>query len=102
MNNDYTVQFKSQYYQFSETQPTTVYKKDQITVEEHLNGEIKLSLRNHYLNYVRLPERPKKQTNITLSALTVKKQSGWIPPANHPWRSQFLFTKKQPMAMVLK
>lgn len=102
VNNDYTVHFKNQYYQLSETQPTTVYKKDQITVEEHLNGEIKLSLRNYYLNYVRLPERPKKQIAITLPALTVKKPSGWIPPINHPWRTQFLFTKKQPLAMAVK
>jgi hypothetical protein len=79
-----------------------VYKKDRITVEEHLNGERKLSFRNHYLNYVRLPERPKKQINITLPALTAKKASGWIPPANHPWRTQLLFTKKQPLAMAVK
>lgn len=102
VNNDYTIQFKNQYFQLTETQPTTVYKKDQVTVEEHLNGEIKLALRNHYLNYVRLPERPKKQINITLPALTIKKQSGWIPPVNHPWRTQYLFTKKQSMAIVAK
>ncbi len=94
VNNDYTVQFKNQYYQLTETQPTTVYKKDTITMEEHLNGEIKISLRNHCLNYFRLSERPKKQSNINLPAITVKKQSGWIPPINHPWRKQLLFTKK--------
>lgn len=102
VNNDYTVQFKNQYFQLTETQPTTVYKKDKITVEEHLNGEIKLSLRNHYLTYLQLPERPKKQINITLPAITLKKPSGWIPPINHPWRTQLLFTKKQPMAIAVK
>lgn len=102
VNNDYTVQFKNQYYQLTEIQPATVYKKDRITIEEHLNGEIKISLRNHYLNYSRLPERPKKQINITLPALTIKKQTGWIPPINHPWRTELLFTKKQPMAMAVK
>ena len=102
VNNDYTIQFKNHYYQLAEIQPTTVYKKDQITVEEHVSGEIKLSLRNQYLNYFLLPERPRKQINIALPALTVKKQSGWKPPVNHPWRTQLLFTKKQPMATVAK
>lgn len=102
VNNDYTVQFKNSYYQLNDTQPTTVYKKDRVMIEEHLSGEIKISLRNHYLNYFRLPERPKKQLNVTLPAITIKKQSGWIPPENHPWKTRNLFTKKQPMATTVK
>jgi len=100
VSNDYTVQFKNQYFQLTETQPTTVYKKDQVIVEEHLNGEIKISTRNHYLNYFRLPERPKKEINVKLVALTTRQPTNWRPPVGHPWRRQFLFNKKQPILSV--
>ena len=63
-------------------------------VEEYLNGTIKLRLRDKYLNYKILQERPKKEDNIKLTALTKDKQSStYIPPVNHPWRNQFLFDK---------
>lgn len=102
INNDYTVQFKNQYFQLTKTQPTIVYKKDKVTVEEHLNGEIKISVRDHYLNYSSLPTRPKKEIDVKLIALTTKLPTSWKPPANHPWRRQFLFTKKQPILTAVK
>lgn len=100
INNDYTIMFKNQYFQLDEQQPTTVYKKDSVIIEEHLNGEIKINLKEHYLNYKVLPERPKKEIDIKLAALTNRKQTAYKPPADHPWRNQFLFSKvkiKQPV-----
>lgn len=94
VNNDYTVQFKNNFFQLDREQTTTVYKKDTVIVEEHLDETIKLRLRDNYLNYKTLPERPKKEINIKLPALTKQKQnSTYKPPADHPWRKQFLFNK---------
>lgn len=91
--NDYTIRFETMFYQLNETQPTTVYKKDLVVVERHLNGEIKINLKGHYLNYTELPERPKKEINVKLLALTNRKASQWKPPVDHPWRNQFLWNK---------
>ena len=102
INNDYTVRFKNNYYQLNEIQPTTVCKQDEVTIEEHLNGEIKIALRNNYLNYFKLPERPKKEIEIRLIALTSRKPANWKPPFNHPWRQQFLDHKKQPILAANK
>ena len=88
--NDYTIMYKTKYFQLDQVQQTTVYKKDTVVVEEHLDGSIKLCLKNCYLNYKVLPERPKKEIDVKLIALTKQKQSDWKPPANHPWRNQFL------------
>ncbi len=85
VRNDYTIQFKSQWIQLAEVQPTTVYKKDKVALEEHLNGSLHISLKGKYLNYEILPERPQR-VKMLLPALTVTK-STWIPPANHPWRN---------------
>lgn len=91
--NDYTIRFENQYFQLDQEQPTTVYKKYAVVVEKHLNNEIKINLKGHYLNYRELPERPKKEINVKLVALTNRKPSQWKPPADHPWRNQFLQDK---------
>ena len=95
VNNDYTVMFKNSFFQLNRKQSTTVYKKDTVIVEERLDGAIKLCLRNNYLNYTVLPERPKKEINIKLPALTGQIQNAYKPPADHPWRRQFLLNRQK-------
>jgi hypothetical protein len=102
INNDYTIRFENNYFQLAKTQPTTVYKKDTVIIEEHLNGEIKISIGKYYLNYFRLPERPKKEINVELPALTAKPPTTWKPPANHPWRMQFLANKRRSILVTVK
>jgi len=86
VKNDFTIQFKNAWYQLAEIQPTTVYRKDDILVEERLDGSTCLSKKEKDLNFKKLPARPKKiKTNLI--ALTPQK-SNWIPPANHPWRKE--------------
>lgn len=102
VGNDYTIRFNNNYYQLSQTQPTTVYKKDAVTIEEYLSGEVKISLRNHHLNYSCLPERPKKEIDVKLAALTSRATTNWKPPADHPWRKSFFINKKQPALLVGK
>lgn len=89
VNNDYTIMFKTKFFQLNDTQPTTVYKKDTVIVEEHLSGEIKINHNGHYLNYQELPSRPKKQIEINLAAITTRKPTSWKPPLDHPWRKTF-------------
>jgi hypothetical protein len=93
VNNDYTVMFETKYFQLDKKQPTTVYKKDKIMVEEHLDGEIKLNLRNKYLIYTVLPERPKKVINIKLAALTTQGNNQYKPPVGHFWSNNGLLEK---------
>lgn len=84
VNNDFTIQFKNIWYQLLELQPTTVRPKETVLVEEWLNGIVHLSLREYYLSYAILPQRPKRQkTNPTI--LTTHKLN-WKPPPDHPWR----------------
>lgn len=71
-----------------------MYKKDKVTIEKHLNGEVKIALRDKYLDYFELPERPKNEIEIKLPALVKTKSINWIPPANHPWKTQYFNNKK--------
>ncbi len=94
VNNDYTIMFKTKFFQLNDRQPTTVYKKDAVVVEEHLNGEIKISHNGHYLNYRELPSRPQKQIAVELAAITTRKPTNWKPAINHPWRRTLIFNKQ--------
>ncbi len=93
VHNDFTIQFKNQWYQLDEIQPVTIYKKDAVLVEERLDGTVHFSKKEKDLNFKKLPTRPEKiKTNLI--AITPRK-SAWIPPANHPWRRQLIHANVQ-------
>lgn len=87
VNNDFTIQFKNKWYQLTEIQPTTVRARDTVLVEEWLDETIKFSLKEKYLNYTILPEKPKKINKQPLILTTHK--LNWKPPLDHPWRKPF-------------
>lgn len=87
VNNDFTVQFKNNWYQLQEIQPLTVRARDTVMVEVWLNETIHFNLRGFYLVYTVLPERPKK-IKINPTILTTHKLN-WKPSTNHPWRKPF-------------
>lgn len=88
INNDFTVRYRSCYYQLKEIQPTTVFKADTVLIEERLDETIHMKCKNHYLNFFKLPGRPVKVSKPPV-ILTAHK-SNWIPPKDHPWRQRFL------------
>ena len=93
VNNDFTISFKGQWFQLAETQPTLVLRKSTVVVEEHLNQKICISLKNKYLDYTILPERPKKVIKMYVTGLTRQKQI-WKPGANHPWKKPLNFSRQ--------
>lgn len=92
VNNDFTIRFKGQWLQLAEQQPTLVLRRDDVAVEEHLNGSIHLKLRDKYLNFTILPEQPQR-VNMHATGLTKERQL-WKPPMSHPWK-KLSFEKNQ-------
>jgi transposase len=87
VNNDFTIQFKNKWYQLTELQPVTIRARDKIIVEEWLDGAIHFFLKEKYLSFVTLEERPKKvKSNPTI---LTSHRLNWKPPANHPWKRAF-------------
>ena len=84
VNNDYTIQFKNQWYQLKATKGVAIYKGDIVTIEERLDGSLSIRLKEIYLEYEVLPERPKSKAMVPA---LVRKPSTWKPPSNHPWRN---------------
>lgn len=84
IKNDYTIQFDNRWFQLEAQQKTTVYKRDEVIVEERLDGTIHIRIKNVYLEYRELPLRP-KPVRVPVVALTRQKPD-WKPPKDHPWR----------------
>ena len=92
VNNDFTISYQGRWFQLEESQPTLVCRKDRVRVEERINGDIFISLREKYLNFRELPKRPEKIIKMKIPALTKTKPT-WKPPLDHPWRKQILLEK---------
>ena len=85
VNNDYTIQFKTRWFQLEAQQKVAVvYKRDEVIVEERLDGTIHIRIKNAYIGYHELPGRP-RPIHVPVVALTPQKPS-WKPPKDHPWR----------------
>lgn len=84
INNDFTIQFKNNFYQLKELQTTTVRSKDIVLVEEHLDHSLKMKFKDKYLSFFIISKRPEKLRKQPLILTTHR--LNWKPPKNHPWR----------------
>jgi transposase len=83
LTNDWTIVYKTRYLQLHKDQRAVLFPKNKITVHEHLDGTLKLLIRNIELDFTILPERPQKRV--------IERQPKELPQpkkpaANHPWR----------------
>ena len=85
IGNDFVVRYLNSYYQLEQEQPITVLKKSKVVVETRISGEVKIRQRGKYLNFFTLSEKPKREIETMVPALT-RKKSDWKPPVNHPWK----------------
>ena len=84
INNDFTIYYKSKYYQLKEIQPTTIFKGVKVLIEERLNNTVKIKYKGYYLNFTELPDKPLKVQSSPV--VLTEHKSNWIPPVDHPWR----------------
>lgn len=80
LRNDFTVIYGKKIYQVLDKT-----RARKVTIEERLDGTIKLHDKNQKLRYKEIPYRPmrawqKKEVG------SEKAGKQWIPPASHPWR----------------
>lgn len=104
VQNDFTICYKKGWYQLLKDQTVTVCKRDEIVVEERLNGAVWLRYRGKYLNYKILPHRPFKGVEqpwvLAATAVGVKqRRKPYKPSVDHPWR-KFHFSPKPSILTV--
>lgn len=84
--NDFTVRFKNQWLQLAPEQPVLVRKQEVVLIEERLDQSLCIRLRDRYLDFTILPERPQRASIERLPALPARKKYNSKPAPDHPWR----------------
>ncbi len=89
--NDYTIHWRNRLFQIKKHQPYFLLPRTKVTVEERLNGRIKIRYKGKYLkmreidrNKIRKPRAAAPITPKTPESPKPRHYS--VPPANHPWR----------------
>jgi hypothetical protein len=97
VQNDFTIQFKNFWYQLAKEQSVTIRPKEKVIIEERLDNQICIRLRNKYLNYQISLAKPQKQTKQSYVIAASLKPAGKLykPAKDHPWRKQFIFPKPE-------
>jgi len=92
VSNDFCIQFENQWIQFPKIQTTLVCRKDTVVIESRIDGTLHVKLRDKYLNFKILTERPQKLRG-RITALTTapiaRETTQRKPNENHPWRKSF-------------
>lgn len=87
VKNDFTIQWNGRWFQLLNHQSTTVYKRDEVMIEERLDDSIHIRhTRNEavYLIYEELLNRP-KQVRRPPTVLE-RRNTAHKPALDHPWR----------------
>jgi len=97
IGNDYTILFKKQIYQLQAGWPM-IFRKEQVRVEERMNGEIAITQRERKIPYVKLSERPKKGYTLPLPPQKME-DTKKVPyfertGRKHPWMKSFSYGKQ--------
>jgi hypothetical protein len=72
VQNDFTISYKTKWFQLVKQQPATIQKRDKVIIEEYRDNTIKIRLRGKYLNFQQIPKEQKQ----------VKKNIPWVMAAN--------------------
>lgn len=91
--NDYTIHWKNRIFQVEKHQPYFLLPRTKVTVEERLNGLVKIKYKEKYLKMHEIePQRirlPQSAPPLPVKLDKPQPQRPSIPPKNHPWRQSF-------------
>lgn len=91
VGNDYTLHWKNHLFQIAKYQPYFLLPRTKVTVEEHLNGKVKIRYKGKYLKMHEIdPSQIRKPSASTTKPLPIIKPATVRKPpppaADHPWR----------------
>ena len=104
VDNDYTLRHAGKLYQIERCEITVGLRRSKVTVEERLDGRLKLRWRGRYLRHREI----KRQGNAAGPTLRARTPVGLRPPSvrarinpgipapNHPWRKRTVLSCRKP------
>lgn len=89
VQNDFTIRHRNRFYQIEQQQPVRLRRKDDITVQERLDGSMHLVFKKRYLAFKPIAHRPHRAAYAAPRAPTmpvVPRPIAKPMPRTHPWR----------------
>jgi transposase len=83
VKNDFTIAHNGMLYQIEQAT-----KARQVTVEERLDGTLRITYNGQDLRFREITKKPTKDTSE--APLLLQEKQPWVPPVDHPWRNIFL------------
>ena len=90
IQNDFTVQYEKRILQLLSGQRAVIRPKETVTISDHFDGTLSVSIRNIQLDFTEILQRPTKVQQIIFRQHKIHK-----PAANHPWRIYSPISKSQ-------
>ena len=95
INNDLTISHKGITYLLDKDSTTYknnkigIYKKEIVTIVTHLNWEIKIFYKQHYLKFTKIEKRPKKQWYLPVEKdkRLIENRTNEVKKSKSPWRN---------------
>jgi len=91
VTNDYTISYYSTRYQIARESAMAGLRGAKVTVEQRLDGSVKLRFRERYLTASELPSQPAAKATVDQrrKRTTSRERATVIPAADHPWRRDY-------------
>ena len=87
VQNDFTIRSRNRFFQLGKNQPVRLYPKAEITVEERLDGSMRLVFKNRTLRFMSIDKRPDKSVApVKPTRPSSAARRPHKPAKNHPWR----------------
>ncbi|MFH1183413.1 MAG: ISNCY family transposase [Chloroflexota bacterium] len=102
VQNDFTIRHRNRFYQLEEKQPVRLYRKADITVQEHLDGSMHLVFKNRALAFHPIAQRPFRPRCAASKPSDPTGKHPWPnkPPLDHSWRRYAPVSKRlQPVVL---
>lgn len=93
LTSDFTLRHESKWYQLEKKQKTLVFPRNEITIKTHLDQTVSLTIRSTNLYFHEIDKPVKKEIIKSIEQSIEKKP--WVPPVDHPWRTQNIFKKAE-------
>jgi hypothetical protein len=92
--NDYTIHWRNRLFQIGKHQPYFLLPRTKVTVEERLNGKIKIKYKGKHLKMREINRNKIRKPRVAAPIIpetpeSPKPRQYSAPPANHPWRQYF-------------
>ena len=91
--NDYTIHWKNRIFQIEKHQPYFLLPRTKVTVEERLNGQVKIKYKGKYLKMHEIDpqriRRPQSASSLPVKSEKPTPHQPASPPKDHPWRQSF-------------